>query len=182
MTPTVHAVLLAVSHLQTPKVAAAGAALMTFIIADLTTGQALFGALCALVSAALAAYLASRPGLRQARVAEGQLHNTVETQLDERKDKTHAAEVAFLQSRIEYNARVAALTRVSKHNLLGETQRLTSHIHKLRELMREAKVECPEFEFKYYDDLCGDEDRGLALLTPPAEFEGRDEAPKNRER
>ncbi len=165
MAAKVHTVLLAASHLQTPKVAAAGAALMTFILADLTTGQALFGGLCALASAALAAYLASRPGLRQARVAEAQLHNTEAA-------NSRAEEVAFLKSRIEYNARVAALTRVSKHNLLGENQRLAAHVHKLRELLQGASVEVPDFNFKYYDELCGEEDRALALLTPPAEFEG----------
>jgi len=138
------------------------AAMFSFSLAELTTGQAVLAAVFAFLSAVLAAYLASRPALMQARVAREQLHNTEAAQ-------THAARVEFLEERIRYNSQVLVLTRESKRNLLNYAQELTSHVHKLRELLKAKELEAPPFTFKTYEDLCGEEDRALVRLTLPAE-------------
>ena len=83
----------------------------------------------------------------------------------------HAERVAFLEQRITYNSRLLVLTRQSKHNLLDYTQELTAHVYKLREQMQAEGIQVPDFRLKFYEDLCGAEDRALAQLTLPAEIQ-----------
>lgn len=153
------------------KVAAgAGAWIMSFVLIDLTTGQAVVAAFFALVSAVLAAWLASRPALLQARTAAEQQHVTEQAQVEARQDRMHAREVAWLQSRVEYHAKHLVLTRKSKHNLLNYAQELGDYAQRLQGVLRDAGADVPPFRFKFYDELCGEEDRALAALTLPADF------------
>src|SRR5207237_3804248 len=105
----------------------AGAA--SFGLIDLTIGQGAFAAIVALCSAAGAAYLASRPALMQARIAQKQLSDAEAQTNFVRQAQLHTEVVKFLQSRIEYNGRREALSRKSKHNALGELQRVTAYVY-----------------------------------------------------
>lgn len=142
--------------------AATLAALLSFTLAEVTTGQAVLAALLAFFSAVLAAWLASRPALIQAKTAREQLHTTEAAQ-------AHAERVAFLEERIRYNTQVLVLTRGSKHKLLTYAQELTAYARNLQDLLSAAEGKAPPFVFKTYDELCGDEDKALVALTVPAE-------------
>lgn len=149
--------------------AASLAAMLSFSLSELTTGQLVVSGFLAALSAVFAAYLASRPAMLNAKTEAKKLDDTEAQQLSLREDRIHEREVAFLQRRIEYNSQVAALTRVSKHNVLDYSQKMDAYLRKLAEMLKACGREVPPFEFKYYADLCGDEDRALAKLAPPVE-------------
>lgn len=146
----------AVLQLKGSKLAAAGLAMpTTFGLVDVTTGQAGLAAVLALISAVLAAWLATRPALMRER-------NLREANEESRHER-------WMQSRIQYHAQVAVLVRQSKHNALGYVDSCHAHIYKLRALLPPG-VEPPEFKFKYHDELCADEDRGMAALVFPSDI------------
>lgn len=150
------------------KFAAAGLAwLMSFTLAEVTTGQAVVAAFFAFVSAAIAAWLASRPALIQARNQREQQHVTEAAAVDARQERVHAVEIQWLQSQITYSSQALVLTRQSKHALLNYAQSLGAHAHQLEQQLRDAGRPVCEFQYKFYDELCGEEDRALAMLTLP---------------
>jgi hypothetical protein len=126
---------------------------MTFFIGEFIGDRTLDVAAIGLVSAVLAAFFAALPGLLR--------------EVNSRRARSEDRESAFLRERINYAAQQLVLVRASKHNALAHVQELQAHIGKLRALMSVAKIEPPLFEFKYYDDLCGEEDRVLAQLALP---------------
>lgn len=137
-------------------VAAALAAPATYLGVDLTTGQAALAALLAFLSAVLAAWLATRPAIIKVR--------------HEKELAEEARNERWLQSRILYHSKVATLVRQSKHNALGYVDACHAHIYKLRALLPPG-VEVPEFTFKYHDELCAEEDKGMAQLVFPSEVQ-----------
>lgn len=144
----------ALAQIKATKLGAAGMAWLTsFAAIDLTTGQAALAAVLAFASAVLAAWLATRPALIRER-------NQKELTEEERH-------VRWLQSRIQYHSQQVVLVRVSKHNALGYIDSCHAWIRKVQTQMGEN---VPPFTFKYHDELCGDEDRGMALLTLPSEI------------
>lgn len=149
--------------------AASLAAVLGFSLTEMMTGQVGFAALFAFISAVLAAWLASRPALMQAQTAREQLHNTETAQAEAKQERIHADEVAWLKSRIIFNSQALVLTRQSKHNILSYAQELGAYTQKVQGLLRDKGGEVPPFQFKFYDDLCGDEDRALLALSVPAE-------------
>ena len=131
----------------------------TFFGAEVLTGQMVVAGLLALVSAVVAAWLASRPGVIRER-----------SQSKQSEEEQH---IGFLQERIRYHSQVVVLVRTSKHNAFNYIDSLHAHVGKLREQLRTAGVEPVEFTFKYHDDLCGDEDRGMLELIRPPELASR---------
>lgn len=136
--------------------AAAAALPASFALIEVTTGQAALAAVCSLLAAVLAAWLATRPGVirekAQSRMAEEERH------------------LSWYRERIEYNSSRAELVRASKHKCLNYIEACHGHMDKCYAALKAGGAEPPAFERKYYDDLCGEEDRVLALLALPAEI------------
>jgi hypothetical protein len=157
-----------VAFLYNAKLTAASVGgVLSFVLAEIVTGQAILAGILALASAALAAWLASRPAVMQAKL-------TATTSHEQRAERLHDDEVRFLQERVLFHSQTVVLTRVSKHNVLEYCQEMTAYVHKLQILMAECGVQLPmpQFRFKSYDELCGEEDRALAMLALPADIHG----------
>jgi hypothetical protein len=138
-----------VAQLKATKIGAGGLAwMMSFVLADVTTGQALVAAFFATISAVLAAWLATRPAIIRER-------NQKEMSDEDRH-------VKWLEQRIYFHSQQVVLVRQSKHNCLGYIESCHAYIRKLQEMVG---GDAPPFEFKYHDDLCGDEDRGMAQIV-----------------
>ncbi|HEX7313284.1 MAG TPA: hypothetical protein VF297_05160 [Pyrinomonadaceae bacterium] len=140
------------AQIKATKLGAGGLAwVLSFILADVTTGQAVIAAFFACVSAILAAWLATRPALTRER-------NQKELTEEDRQ-------VRWLQGRIQYHSQVVVLVRISKHNALGYIDSCHKWIWDEMARARAEGRQVPSFEFKYHDDLCGEEDRGMAQLA-----------------
>lgn len=135
--------------------AAAIALTSAFAAIELTTGQAVVAGAFAVLAAVLGAWLASRPNLIRERA------HSKQSEEDRR--------IRWYQERIEYHAARVELVRQSKHNLSG-------YVEVCHGWMRGALKQHPDlppFDFKYHDDLCGDEDKAMLHLTMPSEFAAR---------
>ena len=131
------------------------ASLATFGFFQSTSGHVIAGGLFALLSAVMAAFLTSLPGILRERNA--------------RKAREEERHIAWLEQRITYHSQREVLVRKSKHNALEQLEEAQAHITRLRGILRETAADIPPYDFKYYDELCGDEDRALAMLTLPLE-------------
>lgn len=133
--------------------AAVGAALPTFFFAEGNSGP-FYAAGFAGLAAIGAAFLASLPALVRERNAS--------------RARKEENQITFLKERIIFHSQKEVLVRQSKHNALDHLSECQAHIGRLRLILQDKGVTPPEFKFKYYDELCGDEDRAIALLTLPA--------------
>jgi hypothetical protein len=118
--------------------------LFAFIATEVTTGQVIFGAIIALVSAVAAASITSLPAFLQARRAD--------------RDQSFA----FLKDQLSFQRQMIALMRKSKHNLSDELQNAYARI-RLMEL--NPKATCEPYRFKTNEELCGEEDTAAIELS-----------------
>lgn len=125
---------------------------LTFFGAEVITGQMIVAGVLAVVSAVLAAWLSSRPGLIRERAASRQS-----------EEEQHAR---FLLEELRFRTRQVVLVRTSKHNAVNYIDVCHKWMWDAQKLLGDK---APPHTFLFHDDLCGDEDRGMLELIKPGE-------------
>lgn len=133
---------------------------LSFGAGEIISGQGLVAAVVGGVVGLIGIYLNRAPALRQLDITE-------EANLDQREQRQHTRELRFKDRQIAYSVRLEGLSRNSKHNALGYCELTNAHIRKLQEILREVGQPVPDFDFKYNDDLCREENAALLILEPP---------------
>lgn len=142
----------------------------SFGITEAITGRDLIAAFIGILSAGVTGWIATRPAVLSVKLDEQKQHFTEQTSNDQERDRLHARELAFESSRTTYFMKLEKLSRISKHKAINELNAAYLYIRDLQRSIDRSgtQLEYDAFNFKTYDQICGDEDRQMAELDPPA--------------
>jgi hypothetical protein len=157
-----HPLILKVSSL-------AASLLLGFGIGEIFSLDGWLKILIGAVLAVALAYINRKPAMEQAKVLERSQRITEQGAERAAALEVHKEEMRFANERIRYNSALENISRRRAHIAFGEVDRLRAYTMKLQLLLTENKIEIPAFEFKYYNDLCGDLEEEMRRLTesPP---------------
>ncbi len=149
-----------------------------FGLVEAITGREILAGVLALLSACVAGYFASKPAVMRARIEEKQQHHTEQSSNEDERDRIHKKEIEFEQrqrksdldfekARTNYFIKVERFSRASKHKAMSEINRLNFYAQELQRQLKVAGIPYKDVDFKYHEEICGEEDRAIALIELP---------------
>ena len=148
--------------------------LVSFGITEILNLNGLLSIIAGIVTAYTVSKINSKPAMKQADVAEQQLHLSISQAEKTEKDKEHEKEIAFWKERVRYNSRVAQyhlqvanIVRESKHNLQRELTKLFKKVQQYEDLLREKNLDFEPYEPPVLEELFSLEDAKIAVLKIP---------------